>query len=904
MTAAVFEAPHEQRTAAGPATAGFSCGAVLEALLARSHVPEELSGDVLRRLERDYRGQHRFRLAAEWDAVASQSGRPEDNAGVIPFSAALDDAVEQWVNTGAALPADPAAIERLRRFFDDNDIRGDPWEAVLAALRRQPDQARAFEVMTIGELAVLSRYLPPNDAPLAVVEFGSGFGQLGRVLLQLDRPVTYVNIDPVPRSLTLSWQYLAANHGDLPVTLGDTRAAIRDFFAKPALRRALFVPAWRSAALPAEYFDLAIWVTNPDAMTPTGEGEALRLIDFLCKENAFILRSQTRASAVANNLAYPDTWTLCHKNFAARSSSSDCSIEVLRATRDPSAKSAGQAVEPGTPEGTSAATPREPGLPRPGSLAEENLRLHSELQRLRQVNGELSRSVDGLRAEVRFRESNPINTYLGVARYCHERAAECKAEAYIAHGVEALPAADGVAAAVGGRVYCDVIEVPAFSRRSGLDNGHSGDSSLLDHAFDNYLSKAAALLTSGWALKERIRHYGPPVHVIPNYRYAEPLRPSAELREKCGVGTGDFLLLASGPICRGFEAIVEALTLLPDNIHLATLDLVSDPADVDALPARFGVARRVHFFNRVPYEQLTSFASGADLALMALDPATVNDRLSLPSGLFDCLAAGLPIVTPDVPDVAHLVEERGLGVTLPSNEARCWADGIKTVLAARETFRANVMAASQELVWDSLTDRIHAAVGYASSVTIIACRDLIGDQRTARLASTLIKLGVKVTICCPNSTATEAGMPGVKRVSLPSPLLSGPPEPAAKSEAAQQPEPDLVSAAPGATAKAGAPEMHPGAAKAVAEAPIPAQSQPRAEQVAMEQLKKEVRELRYKASRYDEIKADLPAWRAKAARYDRLKRGKVAAHIGWLKQESRAAAVDEDKRQGGTSETA
>ena len=38
------------------------------------------------------------------------------------------------------------------------------------------------------------------------------------------------------------------------------------------------------------------------------------------------------------------------------------------------------------------------------------------------------------------------------------------------------------------------------------------------------------------------------------------------------------------------------------------------------LPARLGVAHRVHYFDAVPYAQLTTAASGANIGIMAIDP--------------------------------------------------------------------------------------------------------------------------------------------------------------------------------------------------------------------------------------------------------------------------------------------
>ena len=566
----------------------------------------------------------------------------------------------------------------------------------------------------------------------------------------------------------------------------------------------------------------------------------------------------------------------------------------------------------------------------------ERLWIKDEKQRMRmeELNAREKRSLayiqklkadcDQMRWERDFfnRENNMTTAFIRFARRCQERAADLAADAYVAHGVEALLAADALARAVGGRIYCDVVEMPSFGQRSVTYDVDSINLSLLDHAFDGILRGAAGISTIGWALKEKIENYGPPVTVIPNYRQAQDLYFSVRLREECGIGADDHLLLASSTITSGFEPIVESLILLPSNVHLATLGTIwrGYRPQVDALVERLGVERRVHFFDPVPYEQLTTVSSGANIGLMAIDPSLTNDQISLPNRLFDCIAAGLPIVTPDVPDIARIVRERNLGVTVPQNEATAWAEAIKTALAGEQTMRANALAAAKELVWESLADDLLAAYDHPSSVTIVSFSDLTTHQRTIRMTDTLLKRGVKVTICCPQpeEAAPTPEIPGVRFVFTPRmvkvPPKPAPPtantdrdsasQPAAQAEA-QPPDQTVATTAtldganrPMATKANGpagptAPSVaaKPGAVGKSAELILKLSEPPRtftaADELALERLKKEVMELRYKAGRYDEVKNDLATWRAKAARYDLLKAKPAAALLGIFRRGSK-----------------
>jgi UDP:flavonoid glycosyltransferase YjiC (YdhE family) len=129
----------------------------------------------------------------------------------------------------------------------------------------------------------------------------------------------------------------------------------------------------------------------------------------------------------------------------------------------------------------------------------------------------------------------------------------------------------------------------------------------------------------------------------------------------------------------------------------------------------------------------------------------------------------LPIVSPDVPDIARIVNGRNLGVMVPRHEAAAWAEAIQTALANEQTMRINALAAATELVWEELADDLLAAYDHPSSVTIISFADLTTHQRTLRMIDTLTKRGVRVTICCPQTEAAEPApsVPGVRYVFTP-----------------------------------------------------------------------------------------------------------------------------------------
>jgi hypothetical protein len=110
------------------------------------------------------------------------------------------------------------------------------------------------------------------------------------------RPIAERQPEGAQASSDNSWCH--DDGGELPFALAERQAML------PIVD---IIGRVRCEAVAPDYFNRAVWVANPAVLTPSAMSEAFRLIDLLCKENAIILRSRTRDSAEAADLAYPDS---------------------------------------------------------------------------------------------------------------------------------------------------------------------------------------------------------------------------------------------------------------------------------------------------------------------------------------------------------------------------------------------------------------------------------------------------------------------------------------------------------------------------------------------------------------------------------------------------------------------
>lgn len=349
-----------------------------------------------------------------------------------------------------------------------------------------------------------------------------------------------------------------------------------------------------------------------------------------------------------------------------------------------------------------------------------------------------------------YRRNNPANAYLNFAQSTLDLAAELDAEVFLAHGVQALPAAFSLSSRLGRAFYCDCIETPSFFDRSIPSEWHVTNTELLDHAFESYLRRADGLLTIGWALARDLGELNSTVTPIPNYRAYETVEPTDRLREMCGVEAGDEIVLSLSTVTSGFGEIIKALTLLPDNVHLASIGNYVPSGYGDecrALADSLGVPERYHVFSPVPYQELLPTISSADAGLFVCDTSIRNNAISLPNRVFDFMAAGVPLCAPEIPDIAKIVTSEGMGGVVHELSGAGWAATIKAVLDDKKQRRNNAFAAAKKYTWESLEPGLFEALGKPASICIIGATDLTINNRTLRIARSLRKAGCRVTIC-------------------------------------------------------------------------------------------------------------------------------------------------------------
>jgi glycosyltransferase involved in cell wall biosynthesis len=209
-------------------------------------------------------------------------------------------------------------------------------------------------------------------------------------------------------------------------------------------------------------------------------------------------------------------------------------------------------------------------------------------------------------------------------------------------------------------------------------------------------------------LQERYRLEERPT-VVRNVPDLPPPAEAPDLREQMGIGSSP-LVLHQGAVAegRGADNLVRALPGM-DSTHL--LFLGADGAyanELRRLADGLGVGERTHFHPPVALAKLLSYTHQADVGVSLLADSCENHRLALPNKLFEYLAADLPVVVSDLPEMRRLVTERGVGWVTDSGDPADIAHVLEEALGERddETLRERVRAAAAELNWPHERSRL------------------------------------------------------------------------------------------------------------------------------------------------------------------------------------------------------
>jgi glycosyltransferase involved in cell wall biosynthesis len=282
-------------------------------------------------------------------------------------------------------------------------------------------------------------------------------------------------------------------------------------------------------------------------------------------------------------------------------------------------------------------------------------------------------------------------------------------------GLVTLPVALRLRARRGGRVVYDSRDIHLESARFARLPGPWRR--LLADRERRWARSADALVTVNEPYAEHLaRAFGRTAEIVFNgpLPFDPPDPPEHRFHDRLGLDPSCRVVVAVGAVVahRGIEQATEAIGAVPDAVLVVVGD-GSAKARIVAEAAALPHADRVHFVDGLPPADLLPWTAAADVALMPIQPSTLNHRLTTPTRLFDAMGAGVPVVASDLPGMAAIVRETGIGVLVDPTDPADIARGLRAIMDAspevRAGYRGSALAAARgRYAWAAQVDRLAA----------------------------------------------------------------------------------------------------------------------------------------------------------------------------------------------------
>lgn len=176
-------------------------------------------------------------------------------------------------------------------------------------------------------------------------------------------------------------------------------------------------------------------------------------------------------------------------------------------------------------------------------------------------------------------------------------------------------------------------------------------------------------------------------------------------KKELGIPEGKKVILYQGSINvdRGLLEAIEAMQYVEEAVLL----IIGDGDILEEVKARavqLGLASKVYFLKKVPFEELWNYTAYADIGISLDKDTNINYRYSLPNKIFDFVHAGVPVLASGLVEIKKIFSRFNIGELIDNHEPKHIAEKISNMLreeGKRKTWAENCIQARQELCWQN-----------------------------------------------------------------------------------------------------------------------------------------------------------------------------------------------------------
>ncbi|MFC6402030.1 glycosyltransferase [Mammaliicoccus sciuri] len=193
------------------------------------------------------------------------------------------------------------------------------------------------------------------------------------------------------------------------------------------------------------------------------------------------------------------------------------------------------------------------------------------------------------------------------------------------------------------------------------------------------------------------------------YNYSEKYnieeKPQINLHKKIGINEDEKILLYQGGLQqgRGLELLIEAM----DEIEEGHLLFIGGGKLTQTLKEQAEASKqadRIHFLDKVPFQELPSYTREAYLGFQVLQNICFNHYSASSNKLFEYMMAHVPVVSSDFPEIKKVVEETNTGLVVDSHNASEIANAVNQLVkdtSLRNQLSENTKQAKEIYNWNN-----------------------------------------------------------------------------------------------------------------------------------------------------------------------------------------------------------
>jgi len=235
--------------------------------------------------------------------------------------------------------------------------------------------------------------------------------------------------------------------------------------------------------------------------------------------------------------------------------------------------------------------------------------------------------------------------------------------------------------------------------KNGLSNFGKGVARLLERHLIGFTDKV--ITVSEGIANEYSRLYGVKPYLILNCPEPQEVGQTNYLREHFGIADSARIFIYQGGLISG-RAVKETIEAFSEMSDDKVIVFVGYGYLAEYVQSAAGKNANIFYHDAVSYEDLLQITASADVGLSLIDNICKSYLLSLPNKFFEYIAASIPVLASNLPEMAKIVDQHNIGMLSEGNNVK---EIVRSVSAISKTdltvYKEGLAAAGKIYTWQN-----------------------------------------------------------------------------------------------------------------------------------------------------------------------------------------------------------